>query len=299
MRFIVCARNRSDGGTFVVGQRSYPDKDAAIAALGGSAALPELADCELFVLDLDAGTPVVLVHTPVERPVRLEPEQVAAPATAAPILDEAPAIEAEPAVEDEIGERLEDSDVWSIVDSIGEEAMDAALGSDDVPTPLWWLGSAPGDDVIQVSIYDCTDDFGGEQPAEETAVTRETPLFEADADREAETVGAHEGAMAAADLQDAAQESATRAAAVDEPARDEPLIEAYFSSERPADEPINDPRVGAEPLPELIETPESDPGFMRVDFSAWTCVDCVFTSTCERTDDESPADCGSFQWRPA
>jgi hypothetical protein len=63
MRFIVCARNRSDGDTFVVGKQSYPDKDAAISALGGSASLDGLADCELFVLDLDAATPVVLVHT--------------------------------------------------------------------------------------------------------------------------------------------------------------------------------------------------------------------------------------------
>jgi hypothetical protein len=151
-----------------------------------------------------------------------------------------------------------------------------------------------------VSIYDYTDDFGSEPVTEQTALTADGSRQDAATGYEGETMDAHEGAVAAADLQTAADESASRTeAAVDAPLDETPAAEPDFTADGPADEPIDDARLYAEPLPDVVEMPESDMGLMRVDFSAWTCVDCVFTTTCERTGDESPSDCGSFQWRPA
>ena len=36
---------------------------------------------------------------------------------------------------------------------------------------------------------------------------------------------------------------------------------------------------------------------VEIDIEAWTCEDCIYVLTCDRSGTQRPAQCGSFQWR--
>lgn len=38
-------------------------------------------------------------------------------------------------------------------------------------------------------------------------------------------------------------------------------------------------------------------GIVEIDIDAWSCEDCIYISTCAKSGELRPADCGSFQWR--
>ncbi len=77
------------------------------------------------------------------------------------------------------------------------------------------------------------------------------------------------------------------------PEADEPLTEALFS---PAElDSAND---------ELDEGSHrsEDPAavqirLVEIDIEAWSCEDCIYVTTCEKSGMLRPVDCGSFQWR--
>lgn len=350
MRFIVCARSREDGETYVVGSTSYADKDAAIAALGRSASLAQLADRELYVVDLDAGTPIVLVNTrPLAAPQMQAPEQPVLEALVGQAEpsesgqdeaeDDAPAAPAfiaraeassgapigsddEPMTfsvdqPDEIGQRLEDSDLWSLVGSLDQpdpaDMLDATGVPDatDMPSVAdaepWWLQSHVRSESSRPTLYDA-DQVPSEVPVEHTAVTASdtTPLHDR---RDSEPTDAEDLPLEA--------ESGVPFDAAEQPLLDTSPYDGEwqrvfnagaddtdgsgdgFATDRTA--PEADARVDAEPVPDVTETPEAGDAatlYLQVDFDAWTCTDCVFTSTCDQTDESVPADCGSFQWRP-
>jgi hypothetical protein len=37
--------------------------------------------------------------------------------------------------------------------------------------------------------------------------------------------------------------------------------------------------------------------FVEIDIEAWTCEDCIYVLTCDKSGKLRPAECGSFQWR--
>jgi hypothetical protein len=37
--------------------------------------------------------------------------------------------------------------------------------------------------------------------------------------------------------------------------------------------------------------------FVEIDIEAWTCEDCIYVLTCDKSGTVRPAECGSFQWR--
>jgi len=69
-----------------------------------------------------------------------------------------------------------------------------------------------------------------------------------------------------------------------------PVAEAADDEFAPeSDQAVPEAEAPAEPL--------EAPVFVRVDFEAWTCDDCVFVTTCDRVGVDRPATCASFQWR--
>jgi len=75
------------------------------------------------------------------------------------------------------------------------------------------------------------------------------------------------------------------------------------------DDPFGGPRsgsAGAEPVDEALATvldeAEAAPEPLtyepqEIDMNSYTCEDCVYVSTCPKAGEESPASCGSFQWK--
>ena len=75
------------------------------------------------------------------------------------------------------------------------------------------------------------------------------------------------------------------------------------------DDPFGGPSTasgGAEPVDEALATvldeAEAAPEPLtyepqEIDMNSYTCEDCVYVSTCPKAGEESPASCGSFQWK--
>jgi hypothetical protein len=62
--------------------------------------------------------------------------------------------------------------------------------------------------------------------------------------------------------------------------------------------------AGGEPVDDLLATTpdeaESEPMIYEpqaIDMDSYTCEDCVYVSTCPKAGQDSPASCGSFQWK--
>jgi hypothetical protein len=67
-------------------------------------------------------------------------------------------------------------------------------------------------------------------------------------------------------------------------------------ADRPADGvPEAEPGASEEPTEDKSEA--SGLGLVEIDIESWTCEDCIYVLTCERSGTQRPAECGSFQWR--
>lgn len=74
----------------------------------------------------------------------------------------------------------------------------------------------------------------------------------------------------------------------------------------PADQPLEAPAgVWLEPPtqadgPDAASSEDAAPGYeggAELDLGTYTCEDCVYSNTCPKVGQATPADCGSFQWR--
>jgi hypothetical protein len=61
MRFIVCARAREDGTVNLVAGESFLNRREAVEAIIASDQIGELLESDVFLVDLDAATPVALI----------------------------------------------------------------------------------------------------------------------------------------------------------------------------------------------------------------------------------------------
>lgn len=61
MRFIVCARSRQDGTVGLVSGESFPNRREAVEAIIASEAIDALLGADVFLVDLEAATPVALI----------------------------------------------------------------------------------------------------------------------------------------------------------------------------------------------------------------------------------------------
>jgi hypothetical protein len=61
MRFIVCARSRGDGTISVVSEQSFPNRREAVEAIVASDRIDALLGSDVFLVDLEAASPVALI----------------------------------------------------------------------------------------------------------------------------------------------------------------------------------------------------------------------------------------------
>jgi hypothetical protein len=151
MRFIVCARSRDDGTMSLVSGQSFPNRREAVEAIVASDRIDALLGSDVFLVDLEAASPVALIP-------------------------------------------------------VG-----------DAGSPLVRLGVEPAVD------------------------TEETPRVGSEGDEPAESAGVED----------------------------------------------NDG--------DAVETARF--GSLEIDIDSWTCEDCIYVLTCDRSGTTRPAECGSFQWR--
>jgi hypothetical protein len=84
MRFIVCARATEDGAVSLVDSRSFPNRREAVEAIIACKAIDDLLRSDVFLIDLEAATPVALIPVtgsgiPVVRVEGEEPEEDSEP----------------------------------------------------------------------------------------------------------------------------------------------------------------------------------------------------------------------------
>jgi len=300
MRFIVCAKNRRSGETSVVGARSFLSKDEAIAALGGLDSIGLLGDDELFLVDLDTATPVVLV------PTRRIPAESAAVDDAGDT-DETPEPVATDSAPEPTAELRDEAviDEWPFVQSEDESVGAAVVGLDlealdSDRSEVWWLEvgaesdelepETPADTVVSSEVAREPEDLREDVVREQTTELRgEAPGDLSEAPREGDYIT--EALFAETPLEQPSNEETVNEEALGEV---DSLLEEVANSETafetPEDARTLDDVVGdASGLDEAV--------FRRVDFDAWTCSDCIFIATCDRSGLERPATCASFQWR--
>ena len=220
MRSILCALDPESGNVTVVTGRAYATRAEALDA-AGRVAPADLVGREVFVVDLESATPVVVLpgaHTPGSVPTVADDEGAARTPTAA---------EEWPFVPSDLG-------------GVGPSTLTIDSAEEDADrAQVWWLETGAEADAVA-------------GPGGVTVVVAP----------DAEEVAP--GAAVVATEPEAAEQQAE----------------------------IPEPRAAVAP---------SDMGAfdaMRVDFEAWTCSDCIFLSTCTKTETHRPATCGSFQWKP-
>jgi len=279
MRFILCARERRTGSVTPLSSGAYLTRKEAVDAGALSVNADILSDCELFLVDLDAATPVMVVAgEPAERafvrPPLPNPFAAPAPVTPSsawtevpPLVASGPAPAAVPAPAPTPDETEVVIEEWPFVPGgeaggVGPSTLLSDLMSDDEDRAgVWWL------------------ETGGEADASETG---HAASAEVEAVRELV-----EAALGTTDER--------RAEESPEPRFEEPRFETSADDAEvspPADAPIADTGPDAEPF--VTFTYRGGP----VDLTSWSCADCVYVVTCPRSASETPASCGSFQWRP-
>ncbi len=263
MSFFLIGRDE-DGAISLLSETAAPTRNEALAELSRLTAEPgfDRWTDEVFVLDLDAGTPVLMV-----RPATVEPPVVAEP-------------EKEAEEDDDIAALLDDldeEDAPSLKDALVRTTTQ--LESEGIVAPDS-VGPLPADEVVS----DPEDEPVSELPSEgapaawpwDTAQAAEKHF-----DLDSLEASGNEG------------DSLVRAPGDDETlAISQPVILGSDFPDPPS--PVSD-------FIELDATqtaPQAVGEYTEVnDLSALTCDDCVYTETCPNRGQLLPASCGSFQWK--
>ncbi len=302
MGFLVIGIDRNTGAAVLLAETPLPSRKSAIDALETFAATGQgdLTSYDLVLVDLDAGTPVVVVQPPQAPAATLETEAAEEP----PLVpgtepEEPPLPEAAPEGAPETAEPLPDLGALAVDEGYpaGEAAFaaDAFAALEEPPPPAEIeAGSEAQEQVPSAAISDeqglldalrrAADSLvqqGIEVP--EPAGQEEPPAVEAlDVSPIAEAVPVAEplGVVETASSEPAPPE--TDFASVVEPLR--PVIMGeYPETVQPAE-------------PEPAETQPYQPSG-DLEIAAYTCDDCVYSNTCPKAGESSPVDCGTFQWR--
>lgn len=87
-----------------------------------------------------------------------------------------------------------------------------------------------------------------------------------------------------------AEEAAEEVTAVSEP-------EPEVTTEPASDEAPGAPEVAEDALPEIEGLPGAYELSGDLELETYSCTDCVYSNTCPKVGQSSPAECGSFQWK--
>jgi len=185
------------------------------------------------------------------------------------------AVESSP--EPEVPETPAQETEGAIVEPVPETASEAtAAEASDIEEPV--LGETVAGEVPEESM--------DVLPAEPMGVAAET-----DAVEPAEPMGSLDGDVDRA-REDAASAEPAVAEAPEEATDDLPTEPAAAETSEPVDDLLA--AIG-EPAAPASETKGYSLG--GLDMNAYTCEDCVYVGTCPKANEDSPATCGSFQWK--
>lgn len=271
MRFILSARERGSGSVTLLSGCALPTRKEAIDAGAAGLSGAIVGGCDLFVIDLDDSTPVLVVgERPTVRfaPVTL-PGQVGASASVEPasawiemtpeetdLPMEACVCPVEPEVTIEEWPFVPGDEAGGVGPSI---LLSDRCDDDSDRAGVWWL------------------ETGAEDVASESDET---------------------GAEDVAPLSPQGSDTTPR----DETPREDMPETCASVAEEHADARLDSGVVGEF---ETIGDQPGDETFVAfayrgapVDLTAWACTDCIYVTTCPKTGSDCPASCGSFQWRP-
>ncbi len=359
MPFFLVGRSRDDLSLTLLSTEVFDTRDLAARAVQ-SVALSggiNVDTVDVYIADLGAAAPVVLVGMPVTAPAS---DDAAAGVWETPETDIGEDISADAAIEE----------VAAAVDSLGaDDALTAALeratssmaAEGIVPPESVGFAVLPEDDVAPMPPI-----LGDDEPLSESAPTQEpeesNPIPESQEAAPAaiaddlsaviaslsytEEPSGVEQAPAEAEEAVVAEEAvsddgtwpwmnvdAVEVAAVTEPAYELPTEPASLSAPEPEPEVIieSEPEVVVEPQPVLLaddslianqsagEDPFSPQPVIMGDYADaplapeapttvyepagdlsladYTCADCIYSNTCPKVNESTPAECGSFQWK--
>ncbi|MDI6711781.1 MAG: hypothetical protein QMD96_00935 [Anaerosomatales bacterium] len=297
MGFLVIGIDRNTGAAVLLTETPLPTRKSAIDALETLAASDQsdLASYDIVLVDLDAGIPIIVVQPPQspvaaleaeaadERPLlhAMEPEAAAGPESAAGVepeavpplagLDELAADAAYPADEAAFAAdafaALEEPSAPAEIEAVSEAGEEAPSPAASDEQGLLDALRRAADSLIQQGI-EVPEPGGQEAPA---------PVEAADALAVEEAIPVAEpmGVVETPPAEPAPSEADL--ASVVEPVR--PVIMGEY--------------------PETVQPAEPQPyqpaGDLEI--AAYTCDDCVYSNTCPKAGESSPADCGTFQWR--
>lgn len=273
MRFILCAIDRDSGSVTLLSDDSFPTRKQAVDAGAFRASGPVLTDCDLFLVDLDTATPVMVVsgEPPLQDAVRPHVGRFEVPAAEEPasewvVIAAEPATEPEPRVEYLPPRETEVViEQWPFVPAddtggVGPSTLRSDLPDDEEDRAgLWWLETG-ADAEAAVDTGECPI----EPDAPCSLLDSEAPVVDAKSE------------------EDSREDSMT-----EEPSDARMEADAADGREYAGEsEPVDDTFVSF--------VYRGGP----VDLTVWGCPDCVYVSTCPKTATDTPATCGSFQWRP-
>lgn len=298
MGFLVIGIDRNTGAAVLLTETPLPSRNDAIDALETLAASDQsdLASYDIVLVDLDAGIPVVVVQQP-QAPAAATPELGAPAADAGPPADEV-------AFAADAFTAIEEPPVLAEPETVGGPV-------EEEPAP-----PAPADAAGWESIAYETVPAPPEPEPEQVLVDDQALPSSADDEQ-----GLLDALRRAADSlvqqgievpEPGGQEAPAPVEAADAPAAEEaiPIAEPMGVVETPPAEPApseTDLASIVEPVrpvimgeyPETVEPAEPQPyqpaGDLEI--AAYTCDDCVYSNTCPKAGESSPADCGTFQWR--
>jgi len=289
----------------------FESRQAALAELPRAGAITGAE--ELFLVDLDTATPVIVVsHAPAAAPVPPPPVEELPAEESVGVWEAPPPVEQ---LAEELGEPVEepiaelapppeaDDDLHSAL-----RRAAGALESAGIAAPASiTLAPEPEPAVADVAPAAWPWDVADEQPPEpaepeSASLDAESPVEELAA---FEDMGDLTAIAESLDVEESATDETPEPYVPDpleEPARDvEPLVHADGGDEaitlsRPVIMGSYDTADGSI----TIEVPEAELAAYEAgssDITELTCVECVYIATCPKKGESDPSSCGSFQWK--
>jgi hypothetical protein len=321
MKLVLMSSDGSTGELILISSRSFADRDGAFAELRRALSSGEAdVSCDLYLLDLDAAAPIVIMVAPVEAetvPLETQVEPVEETFAAA-VLEEA-------------ADEPSAAEVAPIVAETGQEPPSAGMPEEAEEPGSWMLGAV--EPVEETPVAKEYREDAAAPVAEETASEKAAPVpMVVEHHAELLAVAESEAASVTAPEAPLAESEAPAATTVEEPVAEDaaavvpvaPLQWPWETGEEAVGEAAaaqdaGEPAVadavpaGAAPLgvvdPQGVtaavaagarpQEPADDrsyePGALNM--NEYTCADCVYVNTCPNQHQKAPAACGSFQWK--
>lgn len=312
-----CLLRRDGDAVALIVSRVFETRAEALGEISRLSAGEGMGADEVFVVDIDAAMPVLIVTPAAQEspddavaPDALEPEP-AYPRTSETDQDRvAGVIEVEAVIAEAVVELNDLETVPPVEEAAAEEPP-----AEEPPVQTWPWDVA---DIPEAENATATPESGEAESVADTASGTEEPLAGGSAVVESETSEAEPTeaeAVAPEEIPDEVEptEDVTELTPPEQPAAPEEelpdevsglladleeIVPSVPASRESADALAPDsPQTAVEPDTLLPEEPAKayEPG--TSDLTDLTCDDCIYLNTCPKKDESDPSNCGSFQWK--